>query len=175
MSLEQLANVAEVFGMLVVAITLIFLTLQMRQNTRALRSTTTQNANEMAVAIYNPIVADAGLADLLLRGLRDPGALTDVETARFTAHWQNCFFTWQNWFYQRHEGELDSGIWSGFSSLLGDVFKTPGIQDFWKKRRHYFSDGFRGYLETELLATEQTPGYQILGASAGSDASTHEK
>jgi len=174
MSLEQLANIAEVFGMLVVAVTLIFLTLQMRQNTRALRSTTTQNANEMAVAIYNPIVADADLADLLLRGLRDPGVLTEAEMARFTAHWQNCFFTWQNWFYQRHEGELDSGIWLGFSALLGDVFRTPGIQDFWKKRRHYFSEGFRDYLEKELLAAEQTPGYQILGVSAESNADTSE-
>jgi hypothetical protein len=43
MPLEQLANIAEVFGMLIVAITLIFLTVQMRQNTRATKSAT---ANE---------------------------------------------------------------------------------------------------------------------------------
>ncbi len=99
MSLEQLANIAEVFGMIVVAVTLIFLTLQMRQNTKAQRSTTTHNANEMAVAIYNPIVMDEKVADIIMRGLRDPKLLTEVEMARFTAHWQNAFFTWQNWFY----------------------------------------------------------------------------
>ena len=38
MPLEQIANIAEIVGMIVVAVTFIFLTLQMRQNTKALRS-----------------------------------------------------------------------------------------------------------------------------------------
>ena len=40
MPLEQLANIAEIFGMLVISITLIFLIAQMRQNTKALHSST---------------------------------------------------------------------------------------------------------------------------------------
>jgi hypothetical protein len=38
MGLQQLANIVEIFGMIVVAVTLIFLTIQMRENTRATRS-----------------------------------------------------------------------------------------------------------------------------------------
>jgi len=68
MTLNELANIAEVFGMLVVSVTLVFLTIQMRQNTRAMRSTTYHSVNEMALAIYTPIVASDDLADLLLRG-----------------------------------------------------------------------------------------------------------
>ena len=170
MSLEQLANIAEAFGMIVVAVTLIFLTLQMRQNTKAQRSTTTQNANEMAVAIYNPIVMDEKVADIIMRGLRDPELLTEVEMARFTAPWQNAFFTWQNWFYQRTEGALDDGIWAGFSTLLGDVTQTPGLQKYWQQRRHYFSEEFRTFVETELLGREQSPGYKVLGVSIESES-----
>lgn len=170
MSLEQLANIAEVFGMIVVAITLIFLTLQMRQNTKAQRSTTTQNANEMAVAIYNPIVMDNDVADIIIRGLRDPGELTEVEMGRFTAHWQNVFFTWQNWYYQRTEGGLDDGIWAGFSKLLGDVLQTPGLQAYWQQRRHYFSDEFQSFLDKELHSREQSPGYKVLGVSTVADS-----
>ena len=98
MTLEQLANIAEVFGMLVVAITLIYLTIQMRQNTKALRSTAAQSAHEMAEAIYQPIMMDAALADVVIRGMRNSDALSEVETARFTAFWQGGFFTFQTGF-----------------------------------------------------------------------------
>jgi hypothetical protein len=164
MALEELANMAEVLGMLVVAVTFIFLTIQMRQSARSQRSTTTHNASNMALAIYDPIAKDADFAELLLRGLRDPASLSSVEAARFTAHWQYSFFTWQNWFYQRGEGELDEEIWEGFTQLLADVFHTPGLQFFWQQRRQYFAGSFRNYLETELLSKEQSPGYKILGS-----------
>ena len=174
MSLEQLANIAEVLGMLVVAITLIFLTLQMRQNTKALRSAAAQNAHEMAEAIYSPVIADAELADLVLRGLRDPATLSEVETARFTSFWQNGFFTLQNWFYQRQAGVLDEGIWWGWSKILTDVYQTPGIRNFWQRRRLYFSDDFRAYLETDLFVREPSPDYRPLGTSPISPTSDTE-
>ena len=158
MPLEQIANIAEIFGMIVVAITLVFLTMQMRQNTRAIRSSAAQNVNEMAVAIYASIVADAEVADLLVRGLRDPDTLTDVETARFIAHWQSSFFTWQNWFHQWREDALDDGTWEGFSRLLNDIYQTPGIRYFWQQRRQYFSGEFREHLETNVFTQEATPG-----------------
>jgi len=47
MELQQLANIAEIFGMIVVAITLIFLTAQMRENTRATRSANASTATEL--------------------------------------------------------------------------------------------------------------------------------
>ena len=174
MPLEQLANIAEVFGMLVVAVTLIFLTVQMRQNTKALRSTAAQRAHEMAEAIYHPVIADASLADLVVRGMRDPTTLTEVETARFTSFWQNGFFALQNWFYQRREGVLDEGLWLGWSKILNDVYQTPGIRRFWEHRGHYFSDDFRSYLEMDLSTREPSPDYRPLGTSPLSRESSPE-
>ena len=47
MTLDQIANIAEIFGMIVVAITLIFLTAQMRENTRATKSATASATAEL--------------------------------------------------------------------------------------------------------------------------------
>lgn len=165
MTLEQLYYIGELAGVIVVAITLIFLTVQVRQNTRALRSSAAQNAHEMAEAIYHPVIADSALAELVVRGIRDPDALTEVETAQFTSFWQNGFFAMQNWFYQRQEGVLDEGIWWGWSKILIDITQTPGIRRFWEHRRHYFSNDFRAYLETELSTRKPSPEYRPLGTS----------
>ena len=174
MTLEQLANIAEVFGMLVVAITLIYLTIQMRQNTKALRATAAQSVHEMAEAIFHPIMMDAALADVVIRGMRDPATLSEVETGRFTAQWMINFFVWQNWFYQWRHGALDEGIWLGYSKILTDVYQTPGIRRFWEQRGHYFSDEFRAYLEADLFTRQPTPDFTPLGTAPVSPATSTE-
>ena len=105
MSLEQLANIAEVFGLIVVAITLILLTLQMHQNTKAPRSGAAHSAHDLVGnQIYGPLASDPSLAEKFLKGLDDPSCLSSVETARFFAFWQNATFTFQNRYYQWKQG-----------------------------------------------------------------------
>jgi protein-S-isoprenylcysteine O-methyltransferase Ste14 len=55
MTLDQIANIAEIFGMIVVAITLIFLTAQMRENTRATKSATASATAELTATWYYDI------------------------------------------------------------------------------------------------------------------------
>ncbi len=75
MSIEQLANIAEVFGMLVVAITLIFLTVQMRQNTRAVRSNTIHGISESFRAQAALVGGSERVAAVYLTGLTSPQEL----------------------------------------------------------------------------------------------------
>jgi hypothetical protein len=176
MNWEAVGAVGEIVGAVAVVATLIYLARQMNQNSSALRSTTAQRANEMAISVYNPIAANEdGLAELLLRGLQDPKALSDLEMARFTAHWQSSFFTWQNWFYQYKTGEFDDGIFLGFSRLFTEVLRTPGLQDYWSHRRQYFSDEFRDFLEIKMLSTEAHTGYRVLGTPSQEENSVSER
>jgi hypothetical protein len=94
--------------MLLVAITLIFLAVQMRQHTKALQSSAANSAHEqVGTQIYRPLAMDESLAGIFGRGLDDPSGLSSVETARYFAFWQNALFTMQNWFHQWQECALD--------------------------------------------------------------------
>lgn len=176
MNWEAVGAVGEIVGAVAVVVTLIYLARQMGQNSSALRSTTAQSAHEMAISIYNPIAANKdGLADILLRGLNDPKALSSLEMARFTAHWQSSFFTWQNWYYQHETGDFDDGIFLGFSRLFTEVLRTPGLLDYWTHRRQFFSDEFRDFLEIKMLSAEAVPGYRILGTYNQVDTSEDDR
>ncbi len=72
MPLEQLANIAEVFGTLIVAITLIYLTLQMRQNARNTRSATANESVSMVVAWYRELGNSERSSTLFYNALADP-------------------------------------------------------------------------------------------------------
>jgi hypothetical protein len=58
MNLEQFANVAEIVGMIMVIVSLIYLNIQVRQNTTMLRSTATQGATDQLVGMYNSLISD---------------------------------------------------------------------------------------------------------------------
>ncbi len=164
MPLEQLANIAEVFGLIVVAITLIFLTLQMRQNTKALRLGTANSAQEqIGNQIYRPLADDPSLAEIFIKGLDDPSSLSSVETARFVAFFQNQLFTVQNQYYQWKRGVLDDALWRGWRRIQTNVYASPGYRFVWQQRKFSLSDEFVDYCEKELFSKQPTAGYRPLG------------
>jgi hypothetical protein len=164
MPLEQLANIAEVFGMLVVAITLIFLTMQMRQNTKALQSSATHlTLDQVGIQIYGKLASDPSLADLFVRGLDDPLCLSSVETTRFFAFWQSAMFFVQNWYFQWRVGVLDDEFWSSWGKIMTDIYSTPGFRMFWEKRKYLFADDFTSYCESEMFSKQPMQDYRPLG------------
>lgn len=166
MSIEQLANVAEVFGLILVAITLIFLTVQMRQHTKALQSSAANAAHDqVGTQIYRPLAMDPSLTDIFVRGLEDPSSLTVSETARFFAFWQNALFTMQNWFYQWQEGALDEAFWTSWSRIMINNQPCPGFKLFWEQRSYLYSDDFTKYCEAQLFTQKPHDGYRPLGIS----------
>jgi len=104
MPLEQLANIAEVFGMIVIVVSLIFLTVQVRQNTSMLRSTATQGAIDQVSVMYGPLISDPSVTEMFIKGLDDPSTLSPVETGQFFSFWLRGFFIVQNWYFQTREG-----------------------------------------------------------------------
>ena len=166
MSIEQLGNIAEIFGMILVVISLLFLTVQMRQHTKALQSAAANSVHEqVGTQIYGPLASDEKLAEIFVRGLDDPSDLSKVETARFYAFWQNALFTMQNWYYQWREGALDEEFWSSWSRIMVNNRATPGFRLFWEQRSYLLSQEFSSYCETELFTQEPDPGYRPLGTS----------
>ncbi len=164
MTLEQFHQISEIIAAVVVAITLIFLTVQLKQNTKMLRSAATQGAHDQISDIYQPLMADQSLTDLWLRGLQDPSRLSAVETARFFSFWLQALFDVQNWYLQTREGLLDETILNSFGQVLANLHKSsPGFVTFWEKRKYVYAPDFVRYIEADVFTKEMTPGYQPLG------------
>lgn len=165
MQLEQIANIAEVIGLLMVAITLIFLTVQMRQNTKALHSTTAHAVHEQTSNLYRELSLHESLADVWQRGMKDPSNLTPAETVRFISYWHASILPVQNWYYQWREGALDEAFWESWARVVTDVNQTPGFAFFWEQRKKYYSDEFRQFMESELFTKAPDPDYRPLGTT----------
>jgi hypothetical protein len=164
MTLNDLANLGQIIGALAVVISLIYVALQIRQNTNAIRSATAQTVHEHFANWYHLIAADAELAQIAANGLRDYASPSEKEKVRFVATFMSFLSYSQNAFLKWREGLLKPALWLGWEQVMMNLFGAPGGKALWKERSYLFGEEFRQYIENDLMARPPHPDAKPLGA-----------
>jgi hypothetical protein len=174
MDLNDLANLGQIIGALAVVISLFYVAHQIRQNTNAVRSATAQTVHEHFAKWYHLVAADDELAQIVAKGLRDYGSLSEKERVRFVATFMAFLSYTQNAFLKWREGLLASPLWMGWEHVIMNLVGAPGGKAFWKDRAYMFGDEFRRYVETDLMKREPHPDAKPMGAFPIGAAFAHE-
>ncbi len=128
MALDYYANIAEIVGVILVVVTLVFLTLQIRQNTRALRSTTIQSVMQSEVAMMSILVENADTWEKIISGM--PLA-SGEETRRAIILFNVYMIDTESRYHQFKAGYLDAQPWDGRLGTLPYVVRLP-IFELWR-------------------------------------------
>ena len=83
MKWEAIGAVGETVGALAVLATLVYLAMQIRQNTKAVQAAAVDSANSQVSKIREVIFADADVANMYRRGNEDPASLSQDDTIRY--------------------------------------------------------------------------------------------
>lgn len=146
MNWQAVAAVAEAVGAIAVVASLLYLAVQVRQNTRQSRLGAQQAmVAELGMALQAQ-AQNGEFATLLAKGLQDLASLDPVEKVRFLSHVGHLLRLYEAVFYYHDEGTLDDRIWKGFEAAIADVISYPGMRAALSLRRHHFSDAFGAYL-----------------------------
>ena len=86
MNWEAIAAIAEVVGVIAIVVSLVYLSAQIRQSTKASRAGASYTINDSLSKIVGAIRADGEFADIWIRGCEDLESLDPVERVRFTSH-----------------------------------------------------------------------------------------
>jgi len=158
MTLEQYANLFEIVGGAIVVITLIFLVIQLRQNTLALKSATVLGSHNTTLTVYGMLVEDS-MIEVLCKGMPRPDELTTVEKAKFNAFWTATLQNYQQTYFQIRAGTYEENLYDGWWQVLRDNFLSPGFQLHWKQRKFILSHEFQDFVEQEILSRAPTADY----------------
>ena len=134
MSLEQLAALGELVGGLGVIATLLFLALEVRNNSRILRANA-KTAGMESFANYNEMIAtDPFIAPLIQAVLRGEGAqLDDVEMFRFTTAVRALIQRMEAQYFQYVEGLVDEEYWTQRRVWLKGFLDNPALSEWWAR------------------------------------------
>lgn len=147
---EALGAVANVFAAIGVIATLIYLSIQIRQNTKAVRSSSIQNLVQNFSTTAQAAVENEQIIPLLLKGNAGLDALTEVERARLHFWFIMTFRRFEGVYFQRDLGIVDADVIDGFERSHLAVLASKGAQEWWANSKGIFNSGFVRYVEKLL-------------------------
>ena len=126
MNWNAIGAVGEILGAIAVFVSLIYLALQTRNNTRALRSSAFHQVRESFSEVSLAMAADPDLAVLVDRAIRNDQGLTENEIIRYNYFLTTFVRRGESAYFQSSEGTLQMEAWKGIKvtivSALGNDY-----------------------------------------------------
>ena len=151
MNWEAIGAVGEIVGALVVLVTLVYLAMQIRQNTKSVQAAAVDSANSQVSKIREVIFADADVANMYRRGNEDPASLSEDDTIRYRLLIHNIMLSLSNSITQASVSGLSESMTQVELPILGRVVGTAGGRWFWETYRDEFEESFRGTIDELYL------------------------
>lgn len=154
MSLEDVYFISQIVAAVAILFSLVFVALQLRQNTEQLRRSQRAYVNTFEATgsgfvqnVMLTLATDEKLSELVSRGRLGLSNLSEAEQARFgyyllasLQHVQFAYIAYRN-------GSSDDDIWRGHAGTLSPLLRSPGVRDWWRKRRLLFLPLFRQFID----------------------------
>lgn len=141
MNWDAIGAVGEVIGAIAVVATLIYLSLQTRQNTKAVEHASARGVEEDANTWRFKVVENPEISELLRGGLRDPDSLSPNDKYRFRLLLDALVFHWQH-AIQSGQPIPEANI----TRMLG----TPGGIWYWSRAKDVLTADFIQQVEDIL-------------------------
>jgi len=152
MDLTQLANLGEFIGGVAVLVTLVYLAVQIRHNTRAVTRSTQQELWSNITGLSSQITQNADSATLILASDHPDRSLSPEDTMRFERFATSLLGDYESAYSQWLEGIFESKHWVAHDAYYRDQIRAQGIRTFWKSHKHWFFRDFVTYIDTDVYS-----------------------
>ncbi len=150
MNWEAAGAIGEIIGALAVFLTLIYLALQIRQNTKAVQAAAVDASISKVTSVRQSMYESAEIAGIYIAGIANPDDLDELSRTRFRLLMHNVLLSISNIHSQTNFAGLSSSMWESQLVLLRRVVTSPGGQWFWKEYQLEFDETFREQIEAIL-------------------------
>jgi len=146
--LERLRVVAEAVGFVAVVLSIVFLALEIRQNTAAMRAAGVQEATNVARQQLLMLVTDADAHRIEMLGHEDPNQLTPEELRRYRYMIRSFWLGMQGLFRQWQLGVLPDEEWTVMSGVICSELSTAGVSSGWPDQRRALIPDFVNFVDS---------------------------
>ena len=167
MTLEQYYYIAELVAAIALIISLIYVGIQVKLSAKATQAATAQSYVDTMNGYVGLINSSKDLARVLHGGAGGLDNLQDEEVIQFCAFHDQCFITFEAFYFEWKRGLLLQQLWDTYRHVIVDLLMQPGQQEYWQMRRHWYDDEFQRYVEELLELESGVPmHFKTVGAAA---------
>ena len=155
MNWEAIGATGEIIGALVVFLTLVYLALQIRQNTHATRAASHHAVTDALNQLNLALAENEEVASIWVSGMNDRSSLTDIQRERYDALLRAYMHACDTMYYQAQVGAGDNGLWKAEERYLAVILASPGGKDWFEENSFSISPGFKTAL-LEIIEQDET-------------------
>ena len=150
MNWDAISAVGEIIGAVAVVISLVYLAVQIRQNSKIVAANTFQSISATASDLAMRLAESPELSELMLAGFGDPKTLTPKQSMQMQLFLRASFRNYENYYYQHRLGYLNEDLWSGYEYQILDQESRAFMGEWWKVHQVAFGKGFVEYVNAGL-------------------------
>ena len=163
MTLQDLGNIGEFVGAFGVIASLIYLALQIRQQSRQI----SENTNSVLGGVegedargssdfLQSLAENPQLARVWRLGLSEPAKLTDDEGTQFVMLMGAAFYRLEGAFKQFKRGLLSEDSWEPYERLISRYLRAPAALAWWSRRDVVFAKSFIEYVDSRIPTSSRS-------------------
>ena len=146
-SRNSLTNIVELISAGAILVGLIFVGLELKQNTVAAEADTMQGLLELSNQGLYEIATNPELADLVVKAQENFDDLTESEYLRYRSHIWADWNIWEHSFYSHHNGTMDDTLWDSRDKSFYNLYCEKSSRRVWDEMKSGFGVEFRAYLQ----------------------------
>jgi hypothetical protein len=153
---EAIGAIGEILGAIGVILTIVYLAIQIRQNTKTQQSAIAQATTASRTSWYDLVIADPEVGDIWRKGTAQPGLLTEQERTRFIWMLARIFSNLEEFHLQYVHGMLPEDQWITYRSFGRTMLENNLINDWWTSGMAVFTPSFVADLAPDFERSEWT-------------------
>ena len=166
MSLQEFAWLGATMSGVGVIVSIIYVSIQISHNTRAVRASAFQQVVNSFAAISADLGRDKNLVDLFVRGGRDFASLGEVERTQYSYMLLSFLRRAESVVFQTEIHMLHNHHWSGIRNSIKAVMAAPGTRICWSEIKNRLNPEFCAFID-ELIAEQHKHRRGQTGATSG--------
>jgi len=167
MNWDAIGAVGEVVGAAGVIVTLIYLAIQIRQNSDSVQSAAAQSVLVLLNETISIGATSPSNARIVLAGQNDFDSLETDEKLQFTLIMISFFRSFDLAYQHRRNGLITDSVWKGHYAQIRSLLGSESVRRIWDVRQNIFSEEFQQFIESIEAPASDVP--RLLSMLLGTD------
>ena len=153
MTWEEIGILIQILGTIAVFVSLVYLAIQVRQNSKIARAATRHAISETIMGPPTNFLQSESFRTAFLAHV-DGKKLTPDQVVQLHVYSYITLKSWENMFYQYEQDMISPKEWIPIRKNLEYILRIPMWKEYWEKESEIFSSTFRGEVEAILSEVE---------------------
>jgi hypothetical protein len=157
MNWEAIGSIAEAAGVILVLVSILYLAVQVKQNTNAVKGASHHAVTDTFNAVSTLIAQNTEMARLYRLGNKGLENLTEDEQTSYGFLVLMYMRVFETIYYQQKMGTMTKELYLAEEQTLKWTFSKPGMREWWESNPISFSLEYREYIASLIREIETPP------------------